>query len=300
MQLSDKLSTGATVEVAALQFGTSLDVEENSARALKALYGLAALGRSLDLVCLPEMFTFRALGTPIDSDFATPAGSHLERQLAGWARAHHSFLVAGSYLRREADGRVYNSSLIFDREGRQLGVYRKTHLFDAPGHSESTWVTPGSHLATFNTEFAKVGVAICYELRFPEVARQLALAGCEIIVVPNSWPVDGTSMGNVQLETLLKGTALQNLSYILHCNQFGRVASLDLCGGSCVVDPKGEVVARASDREEALVHTVAIEYVEDVRRRRTTFLHRRPELYRPEAVVELAGETANAATPART
>jgi predicted amidohydrolase len=292
MQLSDKLSTGAKVEIAALQFGTSLAVQDNSRRAIKALESLGASSTRLDLVCLPEMFTFRALGSPIAGDFALPAGSQLERELAGWAQAHRTFLVAGSFLRRETDGRVYNTSLIFDREGRQLGAYRKTHLFDAPGHSESTWVSPGSHLVAFNTDFAKVGVAICYELRFPEVARQLALAGCEIIVVPNSWPVDGTNMGNAQLTILLKGTALQNLCYLLHGNQFGRVATLDLCGGSCAVDPKGEVIARASDRDEALVHRIALEYVQDVRRRRTTFLHRRPELYRPEAVIELSGERA--------
>ncbi len=295
MQLSDKLSTGATVEVAALQFGTSMDVMENSEHAMKALEMLAASGRRLDLVCLPEMFTFRALGAS-DADFALPVGSSLETRLADWAGANSTFLVAGSFLRRDAHGLVHNTSLIFDRAGRQLGAYRKTHLFDAPGHSESTWVSPGSYLATFKTDFATVGVAICYELRFPEVARQLALAGCEIIVVPNSWPVDGINMGNVQLETLLKGTALQNLCYILHCNQFGRVDTLDLCGGSCVVDPKGEIVARASDREEVLVHSIALDYVQEVRRRRTTFAHRRPELYRPEAVIELTGELSGART----
>ena len=294
MQLSDKLSTGARITVAAVQFGTSLDLDENVGRAIQALDGLGETTDSLDLVCMPEMFTFRALGSAISGDFALPALSDLESKLAAWAKRRRTYLVAGSFLRREQDGRVYNTSLIFDREGRPLGAYRKTHLFDAPGHSESTWVSAGANLATFTTDFAKVGVAICYELRFPEVARQLALAGSEIIVVPNSWPVDGTNMGNTQLTTLLKGTALQNLCYVLHCNQFGRVATLDLCGGSCVVDPTGEVVARASDREESLVRSIDLAYVQEVRRRRTTFLHRRPELYRPEAVVELTGSTADA------
>src|SRR5215470_15105221 len=101
MQLSDKLPMPATVEVAALQFGTSLDVAENSRRAINALDTLGANGRIFDLVCLPEMFTFRALGSPVEGDFALPEGSEIEEQLAAWARKHRSYLVAGSFLRRE-------------------------------------------------------------------------------------------------------------------------------------------------------------------------------------------------------
>jgi predicted amidohydrolase len=278
------------VTVALLQFGTTLDPQANASRALNALEALGHEYDNLDLVCLPEMFTFRALGPAAPPDYALPRGSELEIKLADWAARNRTFLVAGSFLIRGPDGDVYNTSLVFDRHGRELGAYRKTHLFDAPGHSESTWVRPGSNLAVFDCDFGKVGIAICYELRFPEVARQLALAGSTLLVVPNSWPVDGVNMGDAQLTVLLRATALQNLCYIVHCNQFGRVAELDLCGNSCIVDPKGEVIARASDREEALVRTIDLDYVNVVRRQRTTFAHRRPELYSAEAVVNLSGE----------
>src|SRR2546428_5873924 len=280
--------SSSVVTVAVLQFGTTLDPQANVAKALETLDALGHQYDRLDLVCLPEMFKFRALGLSNPPNYALTSGSELEFKLAEWAGRNRTFLAAGSFLIRRPNGDVYNTSLVFDRNGRRLGAYAKTHLFDAPGHSESKWVSPGSNLAVFDSDFGRVGIAICYELRFPEVARQLSLAGSRLLVVPNSWPVDGVNIGDAQPTVLLRATALQNLCYVVHCNQFGRVAELDLCGNSCIVDPKGEAIARASDREEALVRDIDLDYVNVVRRQRTTFAHRRPELYSTDAGLNLS------------
>lgn len=277
------------VSVAALQFGSTLDRRINVERALKSLDDLERMDVRLDLVCMPELFTLRAFDAVGNVDeFVEPRGGTLEPDLAKKAAALGSYLVAGSFLREGSDGHVHNESVVFARDGQVVGRYRKTHLFDAPGHRESHVATPGDELVIFDADFGTVGIVICYELRFPEVARQLALAGACLLAVPNSWPIDGLTMASDQLRILLQGTALQNLCFILHANQFGRVGNLDLCGRSCVVDPKGEIVVQASDAEQVVVGRIDLDLVTEMRATRTTFSHRRAELYRPEAVRRLA------------
>lgn len=277
-----------STRVAVVQFGTTLDKRANIDKALSKLDELERTsGDGFDLVCLPELFTLRALSEPSleeFNDFVEPEGGSLQGELAKRAASLGAYVVAGSFLQRGNDGRVYNQSLVFDRSGRVIDRYRKTHLFDAPGHSESDRVAPGDGLLAFETDFGIVGVVICYELRFPEVARTLALAGASILAVPNSWPVDGVNLAADQLRVLLRGTALQNLCYVVHANQYGRVAGLDLCGRSCVIDPKGEIVAQASDMEQTITTRIDPSFVRTMRAVRTTFRHRRPELYREEAV----------------
>lgn len=279
------------VSVAAVQFGSTLDKDLNVERALKFLDELERRDVRLDLVCMPELFTLRAFDavTNVD-DFIEPQGGALEQHLAKKASALGSYLVAGSFLQEGSDSNVHNESVVFDRAGQVVARYRKTHLFDAPGHSESHVATPGDELVIFDADFGTVGIVICYELRFPEVARQLALAGACLLAVPNSWPIDGLTMASEQLRILLQGTALQNLCFIVHANQFGRVGGLDLCGRSCVVDPKGEIVLQASDTEQVLAGRIDLDLVAEMRATRTTFSHRRPELYRPEAVRRWATE----------
>lgn len=281
-------SGGPDTTIAIVQFGSTLDRAANIHTVLAHLDDLVTRGARLDLVCLPEMFTVRALADiPPDAihQYVEPADGPLERELAARARRLGAYLVAGSLLKRGSDGRVYNECAVFDRDGRVVTRYRKTHLFDAPGHSESDAVSAGDQLVIIETDFALVGVVVCYELRFPEVARALALAGATMLTVPNSWPVDGINLGSEQLRILLQATALLNQCYVVHANQYGNVGGLDLCGRSCVVDPKGEIVAQASDTEQTLLAHVDLSLVDSVRKIRSTFKHRRPELYQPQGVV---------------
>jgi predicted amidohydrolase len=270
------------VNVAGVQFGTAYDKEANVAKALGYLDSM--VGNGPDLICLPELFTLRRVERMRDrlGEYAETIPGPLTKALGERARRLGAYLVAGSFLEQGEDGRFYNTSPIFDPSGQITATYRKTHLFDAPGgHSESSVITPGNGLVTFDTPFGRVGVLICYDIRFPEVARTLALAGATILCVPNSWPIDGLSPGSDQLRILLQATALQNLTYLLHANQFGVIdGDLALCGRSSVVDPWGEVTAQAPDQEGVMRSTLDLSYLHRIRETRMTYRHRRPHLYR--------------------
>ncbi|MFI9627413.1 carbon-nitrogen hydrolase family protein [Streptomyces sp. NPDC052042] len=272
-----------------IQMATTQDVEANIASALARLDELADSGARPDLVCLPEMFTFRPLGSVPVTEVGIPGGHPLAAELAARARRLNSYLV-GTYITEEADGTYANTCRVFNRSGELIGSYRKTHLFDAPGHAESAHVTAGERLCLVEADFATFGLVICYELRFPEIARTLALAGAECLVVPNSWPMDGSGRTPEELRTLLAATAIQNQAYVVHTNQTGRVAGLDLAGGTCVLDPRGHVVADAGGNGEQTVSgALRGAHVDEARAHRHLYAHRRPELYEPSAVARLRG-----------
>ncbi len=271
------------LRVALVQIGTGYDKTANVNKVLNALDSISQMHEKPNLICLPELFTVRRVEEVKSGlgKYAETIPGRLSQELSGRAKKIGCILVAGSFV-EVAEGRFYNTCLAFDGSGELIAKYRKTHLFDAPGgHSESSVLTPGDNLTVVDTEFGKIGLMICYELRFPEAARTLALMGATMLCVPNSWPIDHLNMASDQLRILLQGTALQNQLYLIHANQFGTVDSdLDLCGRSCVVDPSGQIIAQAPD-QECTVHTIIdTDLVEKVRRTRLTFSHRRPELYR--------------------
>ena len=271
------------VRVAVIQIGTGYDKETNTSKVFDAIDRISRDNAKPDLVCLPELFTIRRLEkvrTKI-GEYAERVPGDLSSELSKSARKIGCFLIAGSYVEVEG-GRYYNTCLTFNKSGELVAKYRKTHLFDAPGgHSESSVLTPGNNLLLVNAEFGKIGIALCYELRFPEVARTLALMGATILCVPNSWPIDHLNIASDQLRILLQGTALQNQLYLIHANQFGSIdGELELCGRSCVVDPVGQIIAQASDNECILYTVIDTEYIERIRNSRLTYKHRRPELYR--------------------
>ncbi|WGX97041.1 carbon-nitrogen hydrolase family protein [Nocardioides sp. L-11A] len=271
------------VRVAAVQTEGGLDVERNVEGVRRQLVSLGA-DDGLDLVVLPEMFMFRALGERPIEEVAVPADSEVDRWLAAEARRIGAHLVAG-LLRREADGRVRNETVVLDRSGACVGRYHKTHLFDAPGNeAESRHVQAGDHLLVVDADFGTFGLVVCYELRFPEISRELAAAGAELLVVPNSWPTGGAARADEDLTLLLAATALSAQAPVVHANQVGRAGSLDLCGQTGVLSPRGCPVAVAGPGVEIVVAELDLADVEATRRTRLVLEHRRPELYRPGAV----------------
>lgn len=275
------------IAVVAAQFGTGYDKDANVRAALDMLDAIPRRASSPRLVCLPELFTVRRverLGAAVD-DYAEPVPGPLTDALGERARSLGAWIVGGSFLERAEDGRYHNTSVVLDPDGAIAGRYRKTHLFDAPGgHNESAVVTPGDELVSIKTDIGVLGVLLCYDLRFPEAARTLALDGVQILCVPNSWPIDALGQAGDQLRILLQATALQNLLYVVHANQFGVIdGDLHLCGRSSVVDPSGQVVAQAPDAEGLVAATIDLERVERMRRTRLVFRHHRPGLYRLDA-----------------
>lgn len=276
------------IRVAALQSRASLDVSRNVQGVREQLQELTP-GDRLDMVVLPEMFMFRALGDRPIHEVSVPVNSDVDRWLSLEAARLECYLVAG--LLRQDGGEVFNETVVLDRQGAPIGHYRKTHLFDAPGQTpESDHVRPGQHLLLVTADFGTLGIVVCYELRFPEVARELAAAGAEMLVVPNSWPSDGTVRADIDLQILLRSTAVMSQAFVVHSNQVGSAGALDLCGGSTLLSPRGDVIAEADGRSAAVVvGELDLLEVGRVRATRLVLRHRRPELYQPGAVIQVSG-----------
>lgn len=170
--------------------------------------------------------------------------------------------------------RPYNTVIVTDSSGKQRATYRKTHLYDAIGEHESDRMTPGGLPSpVVETPFCRLGVAICYDLRFPEVARRMALEGAQLILYPSAWVAGPRKVE--QWHTLLAARAIENECFVAGLSRTGNKR----CGNSLVVGPLGEPLAAAGTEECLLTCRIDLEEVASTRRAMPIFEHRRPELY---------------------
>jgi predicted amidohydrolase len=224
------------MRVAVCQVNSRSDRTANLTAAEDLLNQAAAAGA--DLAVLPEYVDYLGPvdGEPkpeaVDGEFAT-VFAEAARRLRMW-------VIAGSFHEiGPDDGHTHNTSLVFDRTGALAATYRKVHLFDIDipdrvSYQESRTVAPGTDLATVDVEGVRVGLSICYDLRFPELYRQLAIDGARVLVVPAAFT---THTGRDHWEVLLRARAIENQCYVLG-SCFGR---------SMIVDPWGTVIAQAVD-----------------------------------------------------
>jgi len=231
----------------------------------------AAAGRP-DLIVLPEMWNTGYALDIIDS-IADPAGERTKAFISDFSRRHGVNVIAGSIAERREDG-VYNALRIFDRDGKPAGEYDKIHLFRLM--DEEKHLRPGGGIGLAEIDGVRIGVMICYDIRFPELARTLALAGAKMLVVPAEWPHPRLA----HWRTLLRARAIENQMYVAACNRVGSSNGTDFFGHSMVIDPWGEIVAEAGEEETILTAEIDLGLVEEVRRRIPVFEDRRPSLYR--------------------
>jgi predicted amidohydrolase len=228
------------------------------------------------VVVFPEYFMSWGSGRHGLSEMAAVAES-LDSQfvegLCQLARDEAVWLASG-VVESGDHTKPFNTSILINSDGDIVISYRKTHLFDAFDHHESATFAAGNELShPVATPFGVAGVFVCYELRFPEVARRLALAGAQVLVVPSAWVAGpGKSM---QWESLLRARAIENGCYVIAAGQSGN----EFSGGSIVVDPTGEVLAHAGTDERLIVATIDVDRVRAVRRRINFPGGRRPDLY---------------------
>ncbi len=233
------------------------------------------------LIVLPEMFnvlgdadTLRAGAEPLDG----PSLSWASEQ----ARRHGVWLVAGSILERvDGETRLFNTCRVFDPQGQPRATYRKIHLFncDVPGASfhESDTVMPGREIVGFEAEGVKLGLSICFDLRFPELFRSLALEGARAVALPSAFT---ERTGRDHWETLVRARAIENQVFVLAANQVGAsTPSLRWFGRSTIVDPWGVVLAQAPDREGHIVADLDFAEQDRIRALLPTLPNRRPEIY---------------------
>lgn len=178
----------------------------------------------------------------------------------------------------ERDGEsIYNSQVAIDASGEVVAKYRKTHLFRPPPIEEHKCFSPGAELVSFALEGLRLGLTICYDLRFPEVYRTLAGdQGANVFVISSAWPFPRVEHQRV----LATARAIENQSYVILSNRVGKDNGTSFCGSSAIIDAYGVVIAAASaDREEVIVGEVSGDIIAAVRDRMGVFEHRRPDVY---------------------
>ena len=193
--------------------------------------------------------------------------------LSGVARSLQMAIVGGS-VRSKREDKLYNTSLVFDKNGHLLAEYDKTHLFSPMG--ENKVFTPGDHLSIFELNGVKCSVILCYDLRFPELSRSLFLKGVKVLFVASEWPLERLE----QLLSLAKARAIENEMYIVLSSSSGEKEGLLFSGHSRIIAPSGEIVASLENRDEKIVEALCdIERVDNMRRNLPVLQDRRPELY---------------------
>ena len=266
------------VRIAVLQMNVARDKAENLRHARRLLLQLAGAG--VDMAVLPEMFC-----CPYSNDcfraYGETAGGEAWQMLSDTARELGIWLVGGSIPEREGD-RVYNTSFVFDRAGRQTARHRKIHLFDIQVEGgqhfrESDTLTAGDAVTVFDTEFGRIGLCICFDLSFQELAKVMGDKGAELIVVPAAFNM---TTGPAHWELLFRQRAVDNQLFTL-----GAAPARDENAGyvsyanSILADPWGTVLARAGEREEMLIAEMDLSECEKIRAQLPIRSARREELY---------------------
>ena len=269
------------MKVAAVQLNSGADVAANLAVADRLTRVAAADGAKL--VVLPEKWT--AMGSEHDLRAAAEA---LDGAALAWARATaHELgidLVAGSILERvPGQAKLANTSVHVDPRGELRAVYRKIHMFDVEVggrlYRESELEQPGDEIVVSETaDGVELGLSICYDLRFPELYRILAIRGARIIALPAAFTLATT---RDHWEVLVRARAIESQAFVIAANQVGEHPGAQHSGGrSMIVDPWGVVLAQASDRAEHIVAELDLERQLEIRARLPSLANRRPEAYR--------------------
>ena len=255
------------IKAAAIQFNIKQgDVDANLD------YVRAALKRAADqgaqLAVLPEMWS---------SGFAYKNLNELAMRTEGIVEellvlsGQLKLVICGSMPEPNGD-KVFNTASVMDN-GRLAGVYRKLHLFSLLGEDKA--FSGGNQWLLADTSLGKLGVIICYDLRFPELTRRLALEGAQIICVPAQWPKPRQE----HWRTLLRARAIENQLYLVSANACGQVGKLDFFGMSMIINPKGEVLAEAGEDEREIVAELDMQVMDDWRAQIPCFNDRKPECY---------------------
>lgn len=266
-------------KIALIQMKGSFDKTESRNKADSMIRKAALEGA--ELVVLPEMWNC-PYSNEYFREYAETQEGVTVNFMSGLARELKINLVGGSIPELDG-GLVYNTSFIFDREGKIVGKHRKTHLFDidVPGRirfMESDTLTPGNGATLVDLDLCRIGVGICYDVRFPEFFRKMSLEGALLIVLPAAFSVP---TGEAHWDITIRTRALDNQVYFAACSPARDEAGpYQAYGGSCVANPWGEFDAHAGQDEEIVYSEIDLDRVFAVREQLPLLKHRKPQLYR--------------------
>jgi predicted amidohydrolase len=267
------------LKVAAVQMSSTPDKEQNRETAEAHVREAASSGA--DLVALPELWSCHGLDE-VYRENAEPVPGPTTEFLGSLARELKVYVLGGSILEGEPGSeRLSNTSTFFDPSGEMTAVYRKIHLFDVKvsgrEYLESANIAPGKEVVTTKAGASTLGLSVCYDVRFPELYRLLALRGAEILAVPAAFTLQ---TGKDHWELLLRARAVENQAFVVAPAQWGRKADGRWTyGRSMIVDPWGTVLATCPDRDGFALATLDLDYLDRFRTEFPALANRRPEAY---------------------
>jgi len=261
---------------AVVQMTSGIDVQANLQTASRWVEAAARDGAKL--IALPELFSGLGEAEKMVAQAESIPG-RTSNTMAALAARLGVLLLAGSMAERDpGTGQTFNTSLLFSAEGKLLARYRKIHLFDIElagrvSFQESRWFAAGDEVVTVATELGRLGLATCYDLRFPELFRRLADEAADVILVPSAFTL---ATGRDHWEVLLRARAIENQVYVVAPNQYGRHTPLMISyGRSMLVDPWGTVLATCPDGEGMAEARIDPQHAARIRRQLPALAHRR-------------------------
>ena len=276
-----------TMRIAVVQINSRNDKEANIRRAEELIDRAATTGARV--VALPEYVNF--LG-PRDEQAGVPETipGPITGRFASKAKEHGIYVLGGSiHEHSNVPDKSYNTSVLIDPNGEIIAKYRKIHLFDIDltgnvSANESSSILPGDEIVTAEIDGHTVGLTICYDLRFPELYRLLALRGAEVLFVPAAFTM---FTGKDHWHTLLKARAIENQAFVVAPGQIGAHEPNDsrCYGHSLVVDPWGTVLADSPDQEGVVTADLDFEYLAKLRKQLPSLANRRPTAYREREAI---------------
>lgn len=239
-----------------------------------------------DLIALPEMFAcpYQVKNFP---QYAEAEGGEMWQLCSAIAKERHCYFSAGSVPEAGEDGKVYNTAYVFGRDGSQIAKHRKVHLFDinikdGQHFRESETLTAGDSVTTFETEFGTFGLAVCYDVRFPELFRLMALKGARLILVPASFNM---TTGPAHWELTFRSQAMFSQAFVIAtATSQADGASYRSYGHSLCADPWGQMIAELEDAPGVLLTDIDLSRADEVRRQLPLLTGRRTDVYRLEEV----------------
>ena len=263
------------MKAAIVQFKASTNKEKNLKKILDYIRKAAA--NKATLVAFPEFMMFYTNSSQTSKQLADSAETitgNFVSIIANAAKENHIQVVGSFYEKSKKKDRVYDTSFVMDKTGKVISNYRKIHLYDALGFRESDKMQSGSKIAKpVDTSIGKIGLMICYDLRFPEMARTLAISGSEVLVAPSAWV-----KGNMKEEhwiTINKTRAIENGCYVIAPDQVGNI----YCGRSLVVDPFGKILIDMKKKQGVGYVNIESKKIKQIRKELPLLKNRRADIY---------------------
>ena len=266
------------LKIGLIQMKVEEDKKQNLLKASKLVSEISL--EKPDIVILPEMFScpYNSCNFPL---YAEEEGDYSFNFLSNIAKTNNIYLIAGSIPEKEGD-KIYNTSYVFNRQGNKVGKHRKIHLFDIDiknkqKFKESDTLSAGNEVTVFDTEFGKIGLCICYDFRFPELARLMVNKGAKAIIVPASFNM---TTGPAHWHIMFRSRALDNQVYTIGCSPSRDYNSSYISyGHSLIVSPFGEILCELDEKENLITYSIDLDYIDQVREELPLLHHRRNDLY---------------------